>query len=129
MTAEELAEYIGESMPTDDDGDEVNPPAETVSEWRAEALQQLEESADDELREFCDEHGIDPEQNEALEHWAVSDWFAKKLAEHGEMTGELFNIRIWGRCCSGQAISADGVIAEIAASMQILDGQRHSWAE
>lgn len=84
----------------------------------------------DDWQDACQIAGIDdPYTNEALEHWIVSDWFAGKLAEHGEMTGELFGLTIWGRCCSGQAIHLDGVIGEIAAEMGILDGQSHSWAE
>lgn len=66
---------------------------------------------------------------EALEHWAVTSWFAKRLANHGAITGEIFDFTIWGRTCSGQSISADGIIANIAAEMQILDGQKHSWKD
>ncbi|MEN0109087.1 MAG: hypothetical protein AAF805_00040 [Planctomycetota bacterium] len=69
----------------------------------------------------------DPHTREALEHWIVSDWFAARLAERGEITGELIGLTIWGRTCSGQAISLDGVVREIAQSMEILPGQRHAW--
>ena len=71
----------------------------------------------------------DGDGDEVYEHWAVTTWFAEKLKEHGETTGELFDLTIWGRTCTGQAIAMDCVIAEIAASMQILDGQRNSWAD
>lgn len=81
---------------------------------------------DDLLSVCCQYNDDDP--TEALEHWIVSDWLAEKLAEHGEMTGKILGLTIWGRTCSGQAVSMDWVIQSIAAKMQILDGQRNSWA-
>lgn len=69
------------------------------------------------------------EEHEALEHWAVTNWFSAKLAAHGQIVGELLDFDVWGRCCSGQSISQDCVIAEIASEMGILDGQEYSWAE
>lgn len=80
-------------------------------------------------RDAAQELGIDePYYNEALEHWIVSEWFAEKLAEKGEMTGELFDFHLWGRCCSGQAIYCDGVIMEIAKDMEILHGMQYEWS-
>ena len=67
-------------------------------------------------------------RDEALEHWIVSDWFAEKLADHGEITGELLGLTIWGRTCSGQTIAADGVVREIAEEMEILPGQKYAWS-
>lgn len=68
------------------------------------------------------------EESEALEFWAVTKWFADKLAEHGESTAEILGFYLWGRTCSGQSISMDGVIREIASGMEILPGQKNSWA-
>ena len=85
--------------------------------------------AEDDWQKFCDDMRIDPHDNEALEHWAVSPWFKSKLASHGEITGELLDFDVWGRCTSGQSISCDGVIFAIASEMEILDGQKNSWAE
>lgn len=67
--------------------------------------------------------------SEVYEHWIVSSWFAGKLKEQGESVGELFGLTIWGRTTTGQAISMDSVIQQIAANMEILDGQRNSWAD
>jgi hypothetical protein len=79
-------------------------------------------------REAADVLGIDePHTIDALEHWIVSDWFAEKLAEQGEIVGTLFDLNIWGRSTSGQAIAADGVIRQIASDMGILPGQPHAW--
>lgn len=77
-------------------------------------------------QDLCNEFDIDlePGEHEVYEHWIVSDWFAARLKERGETTGELFNLTLWGRCATGQAISMDTVIADIAAEMQILEGQK-----
>lgn len=83
----------------------------------------------DDWKGLCEAVGIDPETREAYEHRIVSDWLARRLSERGEITGELFGLTIWGRCCTGQAIHLDSVIGEIAEEMGILDGQEHSWAE
>jgi hypothetical protein len=71
----------------------------------------------DAAREYCDRNNLYPEQNEAYEHWAVSSWFAGKLADKGEMVGELFDFHIWGRCTTGQSIALDSVIQAIALEM------------
>jgi len=51
--------------------------------------------------------------NEAYEHWIVSDWFGRQLKERGEMVEGLYNLTIWGRCCTGQSILLDKVICDI----------------
>lgn len=79
----------------------------------------------------CGNHLIEEEareeDNEAYEWWFVTDWFAKKLAEHGEMVIRGWN-SIWGRGCTGQAILLDSVIGKIAEEMGILEGQEHAWS-
>lgn len=88
------------------------------------------ESEFDEWRDAAEALGIDePITHEAYEHWIVSDWFADKLKKHGEITGEFFNLTLWGRCGTGQSIYMDCVIAEIAAEMQILVGQQNDWSK
>lgn len=52
---------------------------------------------------------------EALEFWIISDWLADKLQNHGELiTKDFYGLCIWGRTTSGQAISSDCVIQQIA---------------
>jgi hypothetical protein len=77
------------------------------------------------FEEYCNPTMV---ESEALEFWAVTKWFAEKLAEHGESTAEILGFYLWGRTCSGQSISMDGVIREIASEMEILPGQKNSWA-
>jgi len=61
---------------------------------------------------LCEYERIDP-YNEALEHWIVTNWLAEKLVQYGEMVGEIYGLTVWGRCCSGQSITADYVIQQI----------------
>jgi hypothetical protein len=83
----------------------------------------------DAWRAACDNFGIEPQTREAYEHWTVSNWFADKLRERGEMIGELFGLTIWGRCTTGQSISMDSVIVSIALEMEILTGQANDWSK
>lgn len=82
----------------------------------------------DDARIVCEALRIDPEEIEIYEHWAVDSWFARKLADAGEKTGRIYNLTVWGRSCTGQSICMDSVIAEIAAGMEILEGQANDWS-
>lgn len=65
-------------------------------------------------RAYCEEMGIDPHVREILEHWAVTEWLAEKLAAGGERVDRDFEgLCIWGRTTSGQAIAQDEIIQEI----------------
>ena len=90
-----------------------NPGSLDGSEYNYDDLLELSESYD-----YTEDYS-----HEALEFWAVSRWFAEKLAEKGEAVGELFGLNIWGRATSGQAILLDSVIEEIGRDMEILEGQ------
>jgi hypothetical protein len=100
-------------------------------------LEEVRRLADDELdklgvreyEKFCRDMDLDIDDygREAYEHWIVTPYLAGKLEEQGEIVGELFNWKIWGRCTTGQAICLDGVIERIASGMGILKGQKHEW--
>jgi predicted RNase H-like nuclease (RuvC/YqgF family) len=105
---------------TIDLSEEIEELEEQIADLEAEIEDQVEITDDLE-----DEHG---QEQEALEHWIVTRWFADRLAYKGEITGELFDFHIWGRQTSGQAIALDTVIASIAAEMQILQGQQYEWS-
>lgn len=80
------------------------------------------------VEEFASDNSIEPETVEALEHWIVSDYLARKLEEKGEMiTHDFMGLTIWGRSCSGQSIMMDGVISDICKDVEILEGQRYEW--
>lgn len=72
----------------------------------------------DDWVELCDYENISLESDdciEALEHWIVSGWLARKLQEKDQLvTLDFLGLTIWGRTCSGQAIYLDNVIQEIA---------------
>jgi len=90
------------------------------------ALEFEQSKLEDEKQELEDDQ---ENPSEVYEHWAVSNFFARRLAEHGEVTGDLLDFKVWGRCCTGQAILLDYVVCAIAAEMQILEGQRNDWSK
>ncbi len=74
-------------------------------------------NTEEEFREVCNEYSLDPEEQEVYEHWIVSDWLQRKLADRGCVTGDFAGLSIWGRCTTGQSISMDGVIRNITADL------------
>lgn len=65
--------------------------------------------------------GIDEEELEAypeiLEWWLVTSWMAERLKEQGETILDNDYGIWWGRSCSGQSITCDGVIRSIAEGL------------
>ena len=61
----------------------------------------------------CDNFGLDPEYGEIYEYWIVSDWLGRKLSERGHIVENYLGMTIWGRGCTGQMISMDGVMEQI----------------
>jgi hypothetical protein len=100
-----------------------------LEEVRRLADNELDKLGVREYEKFCRDMDLDIDDygREAYEHWIVTPYLADKLEEHGEIVGELFNWKIWGRCTTGQAIYLDGVIGRIASGMEILKGQKHEW--
>lgn len=69
---------------------------------------------------LCRDFDIDPYEWEIYEHWIVSDWLADKLIAAGEKVDKDFaGLCVWGRSCTGQAISLDGVICGIYNSTRV----------
>jgi len=83
-------------------------------------------------QELCEDEGIDADdyRPDVYEHWLVSNWLAGKLENHGEkVIDAILGVGpVWCRTSTGQAIKLDGVIGEIAEEMEILEGQKNSWA-
>lgn len=99
-------------------------------EWGELSSEEKDDLKDsEEWEDFCAKNDIEPYVLEAFEHWIVTHWLADELEARGEMIlrGFMGFEAIWGRACSGQAILLDGVIGEIAAGMEILEGQRNQW--
>jgi len=97
-----------------------------IAEKMLKELESEKSKLEDEKQELEVEQD---EPSEVYEHWNVSRYFARKLAEHGEVTGDLLDFTVWGRCCTGQAVLLDYVVCVIAAEMQILEGQRNDWSK
>ena len=74
-------------------------------------------NTDDEYQWVCREYDLDYDYDEVYEHWVVSGWLQRKLAEKGEITGDLCGLTIWGRCCTGQSMVLDSVIQEITREL------------
>jgi hypothetical protein len=111
---ERLGEVEDEELDAEDD-------AETLTTLAVEKSKLEDEKQELEVEQ--------DEPSEVYEHWNVSRYFARKLAEKGEVTGDLLDFKVWGRCCTGQAILLDYVVCAIAAEMQILEGQRNDWSK
>lgn len=66
----------------------------------------------------CQYDNLAPYKWEIFEHWAVTEWLAEKLEAKGERIDRDFaGLCVWGRTCTGQAISMDGVICDIYDEM------------
>ena len=86
----------------------------------------LDESVYDDIAVYDE----DEEPVEIYEWWAVSDWFGRKLKERGQPVIEfVWGKSYWGRTCTGQSISLDWCVADIARDMGILEGMQYCWAE
>jgi len=92
---------------------------------------QKNDTAED-WQELCEDEGIDANdyRPDVYEHWLVSNWLAGKLENHGEkVIRDFFGFNaVWCRTTTGQMISMDSVIWKIAEEMEILEGQKNSWA-
>lgn len=103
----------------DDPADYLRDLEEEEGKKFLEALRTYIKERVNDHKAFCREFDIDTDEyeSEVYEHWIVSNWLADKLAERGEVTGEVCGLTIWGRCTTGQAISMDYVIQQIAAEL------------
>ena len=72
---------------------------------------------------------LDTRYEEVFEWWAVSRWFGEKLEEQGCVVIESWGKSYWGRQTTGQAISLDGCVINIAKNMQILEGMENDWSK
>lgn len=97
----------------EDDDDRLRFPGVSDSDLRVLLITSIEADTDDAWQNFTNDHELEPDDIEALEHWAVSSWLAGKLAGKGEIVGEIAGLHVWGRATSGQSISIDYVITQI----------------
>lgn len=119
--------YLGDSFITaledgcvfDDEDDAEEAALEAaIDEIREKVQAHVEDLCDDDQVELCNQFDVDLDdhRHEVYEHWAVSNWLARRLREHGHKVVGAYNMEIWCRGCTGQSISMDGVIRSIAAA-------------
>ena len=71
----------------------------------------------EELSELFGQEDEEGNIQEVYEFWLVTPWFAEKLKAQGELVAEFFNLDIWGRQTTGQAIYMDAVIDDITREL------------
>lgn len=125
MDADELRSYLDdqdvEYVAPVEEGDEIEGQVGVAEEDHLGTpigvLQSLasEAAAEQGYEDFCNEFNLEPDRSEVFEHWIVDKWFATKLEEKGQpIARDFLGMTIWGRPTTGQAISMDGVVLEIA---------------
>lgn len=123
--------YAGD--PEDGDGPHDSEGAARVRSWEnylSDEARGPYVSEEEAAQAFCDAEDIDIRDydSEVYEHWIVDSWYAEHLRNRGETVVEICGLTVWGRCTTGQSISMDGIVADIAAEMEILVGQRSEWS-
>ena len=74
-----------------------------------------------------DADDVGSKQEDIYEWWAVSRWFGEKLQRQGCVVIEAYGKSYWGRTTTGQSISLDGCVVNIAKGMGILEGMEFEW--
>lgn len=125
MDADELRSYL-ESVDVEfiddaDDDDDDTPEEDRLVDQLSTSLGDLRSLAknylydNDEHQKFCGEFDLEANHDEVYEHWIVDNWFAGKLEERGHpIARDFLGLTIWGRPTTGQSLSLDSVILEIA---------------
>jgi hypothetical protein len=71
----------------------------------------------EELSELIGQEDDEGNMREVYEYHAVTTWLGEKLKAQGELVTEFFNLVIWGRQTTGQAIYMDAVIDDITREL------------
>jgi hypothetical protein len=75
----------------------------TAKDYGYDSLEAMQETGED--------------RQEIYEWWFVTEWLYKRLKDAGEPVIHSDYGYLWGRTCTGQAISLDGVIQDIYAEL------------
>ena len=89
----------------------------TLSEYENQYFPDPDDEDEYDFNYYCEDCGEQfdyPREIEVLEYWFVDDFLANNLKEKGEVIINSPRHHIWGRQTSGQSISQDWVIQEIA---------------
>ncbi len=71
----------------------------------------------EELSELFGQEDNEGNIQEVYEFWLITPWFAEKLKAQGELVADFFDLNIWGRQTTGQAIYIDAVIDDITREL------------
>ena len=71
-------------------------------------------SKQDAIQAAWEDSGEEPPKKEALEFWIVSKWLFDKLASIEAPVSEVQGLYVWGRTESGQCLSTDSHLNEVA---------------
>lgn len=120
--------YIGDDMTIRDcmewlTGDN----GEMLSGGNAKAQLKKYLKDEDKHQEFGEEMNLEPTRVDVYEHYSITEYLGRKLKEHGEVVEEYFNMTVWGRTCTGQAVMMDYVMGQICEDEKILEGQELEW--
>ncbi|MEM8527631.1 MAG: hypothetical protein AAGG68_23520 [Bacteroidota bacterium] len=80
--------------------------------------QSIAELDEQERRELAYEKGFSPEPHKIYEWHLISNWLANKLRLSDEPILDTNYGTWWGRTCTGQAISLDGIIQQIVSTLK-----------
>jgi hypothetical protein len=87
-----------------------------IKDMSPDELEGLDTDDDDDVR-YTAQNVADDNPNEPLEWWLVTPWLLDKLREAGEPVIDNEYGEWWGRTCSGQSITLDCVIEDIASKV------------
>jgi hypothetical protein len=76
------------------------------------------ENEEEALNDCIDGDGLEVNEREIFEYWAVSAWFAERLREQGETVRDWADLKVWCRTITGQAISMDCTICDLYDASQ-----------
>lgn len=109
--------FTGAEAEYGDENDALEAAVDSVMPAIREGVWKLVSETSDAYEQVCTEFSLDPEMLEVYEHYVCSSWLLSKLAEKGEITGEVCGLDIWGRCCTGQSVSMDHTVREITREL------------
>ena len=72
---------------------------------------------DEDWEMLCDKEDITANQQEIYEYYIIDDPMLKRLEDKGEAVFDYHGLTIWGRTTTGQMLSMDSVVKEIAREM------------
>lgn len=77
------------------------------------------DEATEDWEELCSNQDINADEYrpEVYEHWLISGWLKRRLADYGQVVGDFMGLIVWGRCCTGQAIYLDHTIQRVATDL------------